>query len=339
MPASSVRAPRVDVLLNGSRLAGVIDAEVSSIGHFSADRFRLRVALSANAISLWDQTAMAMDLRLSLGGSWVSLVQGNVDRIDVDPIRREVELEGRDLTAGLIEARTQEAFVNQTSSDIATLLAGRHGLQADVTATTVPAGRYYQSEHSRITLGQFSRATTEWDLLIYLAQREGFDVWVEADTLHFKPADTDAANGIVLAPADCLDLKLERSLTLARDIEVVVKSWNSRQKQAFSETARQSAARGGAALRYVYVVPNLTPAAALQRAQRILAELSQHERNVTVTLPGELAMQPRMPLALSGTGTGFDGSYEIAEVTRRFSERSGFVQMVRAKSLPTLPSA
>ncbi len=335
MPASSTRAPRLEVLLNGSPLAGVIDAEVSSIGHFAADRFRLRAALSAGPRALWDQPVMAVDVRLSLGGGFASLVQGYVDRVDIDPVRREVELDGRDLTAGLIEARTEEAFVNQTSSEIATLLAGRHGLSADVTATTVPVGRYYQSEHSRITLGQFSRATTEWDLLITLAEREGFDLWVDGSVLHFKPTDANGA-GVALSPADCLDLRMERSLTLAQDIAVIVKSWNSRQKQAFSETASQSQgfATGSPALQYVYVVPNLTPADALARAQRILAELSRHERNLRLTMPGELTMRPRLPLALSGTGTGFDGNYEIAEVTRQLGERSGFVQTVRAKSLP-----
>lgn len=336
MPVSSVRAPRVGVLLNGDPLAGVIDAEVSSIGHFAADRYRVRVALSANAISLWDQAMMTVDLQMSLNGDWTSLVQGTVDRLDIDPIKGEVSLEGRDLTAGLIEARTQEAFVNQTSSDIATLLAGRRGLQTNVTPTTVPVGRYYQSEHSRITLGQFSRATTEWDLLIYLAQREGFDVWVAGTTLNFCPPDASGTSGVTISPADCLDLRLERSLTLAQDIKVVVKSWNSRQKQAFSETAQRSGsgAAGGGVLQYVYVIPNLTPADALQRAQRILSELSQHERNVRITMPGELQMQPRMTLALAGTGTGFDGAYEIAEVVRRLSERAGFVQTVRAKSPP-----
>ena len=39
-----------------------------------------------------------------------------------------------------------------------------------VTATTTPAGRYYQADHDKVTGGQFSRATTEWDLLCELAE-------------------------------------------------------------------------------------------------------------------------------------------------------------------------
>ena len=78
-------------------------------------------------------------------------------------------------------------------------------------------------------------------------------------------------------------------------------------------------------------MPNLTPADALARAQQILAELSQHERNVDITMPGELALAPRAPVTLFNTGTDFDGTYEIASVTRRLSERGGFVQTVRRR--------
>ncbi len=112
--------------------------------------------------------------------------RGRHDPIDV--LNRTVEIDGRDLTARLLDARTQETFSNQTASEIAETLAARHGLTADVTATTTLAGRYYATEHDRITLGQFSRATTEWDLLTFLAAREGFEAYVAGQTLTFAPA-------------------------------------------------------------------------------------------------------------------------------------------------------
>ena len=95
-------------------------------------------------------------------------MQGAVDSVSIDPTLGLVRLDGRDLTGSLIEARTQETFANRTSSEIAALLAGRHNLTPRVSSTTTPVGRYYQSEHDSITLSQFSRATTEWDLLVYL---------------------------------------------------------------------------------------------------------------------------------------------------------------------------
>lgn len=340
MPTSSLRAPRLSVLVNGSSLTGAIAAEVSSNSHYAADRFRVRTALQADDPTIWTQSDMLVEVRMGLGGTWTSLITGGVDRLDIDPLQGVVELEGRDLTAGFIEARTQETFANRTSSEIATILAGRQGLTADVAATSTPVGRYYQSEHDRITLNQFSRATTEWDLLVFLAQHEGFDVWVDGTTLHFQPQVTADQEAAVLTPNDCLDLRLERSLTLARDIEVVVKSWNTRQQTAFTETAR-SAGKGGTASgaatagkvqRYVYVRPNLTPQDALQLAQRILGELSRHERVVRATLPGELTLTPRSLVRLAGTGTDFDQTYYVAEIDRRLSVERGFTQTVRAKN-------
>jgi hypothetical protein len=109
-----------------------------------------------------------------------------------------LQIEGRDLSSRLIENKTQEAFVNQTSSQVATTLAQRRGLTPQVTATTTLVGRYYQQDHVRDSLNQFSRTTTEWDLLIYLAQREGFDVFVKGTTLYFQPTTDPSADPYVV---------------------------------------------------------------------------------------------------------------------------------------------
>lgn len=338
MPVSSVRHPTLAVLAAGNLLAGVETAEIVANSHLGADRFRVALALDANPVALWAAGAIPIEIRIGLDNAWASLLQGNVDHLEIDPLRGTVTLEGRDLTAALIAARTQETFENRTASEIATILAGRHGLAADVTPTSTPVGRYYQSEHDRVTLDQFARATTEWDLLVFLAQHEGFDVWVSGATLYFHPPAT-AASGALLTPADCIELRLDRALSFAGSIEVVVKSWNSRQKTAFAETASSAGGFGvedaaaGGVQQYVYVRPNLTPADALQLAQRILAELLAHERMVTATLPGELSLAPRDLLTLAGTGTDFDQTYVICEVERRLSFAEGFVQRVRAKNL------
>ena len=333
LPASKLRVPQLDVLLNGASLIGAISADVSSNSHYAADRFHVQIALEAGASSLWTQPDMLVEVRMGLDGSWSSLVTGAVDRLEIDPVRGLVDVEGRDLTAGLIEARTQETFANRTSSEIAMLLAQRHGLSANVSATSTPVGRYYQSEHDRITLDQFSRATTQWDLLVFLAQHEGFDVWVSSTTLNFQPQASAGTNVAVLTPRDCIDLRLQRSLTLARDIQVVVKSWNTRQQAAFTQTARSPGQGGGSkAQQYVYVRPNLTPQDALQLAQRILGDLTRHERVVVATVPGDVTLTPRSLLQLAGTQTDFDQMYFVAEIERRLSVDRGFVQTIRAKN-------
>ena len=336
MSGSSLRNPRLNVLADGTPLPNVIDADITDNAHFAAARFRLRLAAGPVTAAALLQPGTILDIQLSLGGPPVSILQGEADTLSVDVINQTLEIDGRDLTGRLLDARTQETFSNQTASEIATTLAGRHGLTADVTATTTLAGRFYEDEHDRITLGQFARATTEWDLLAYLAAREGFEVYVAGQTLTFAPPQATQP-ALTLTPDQCLSLRLDHALTLARDIEVTVKSWNIRQQTAFTQTARSAATggkRSGAIQRIVVVRPNLTPNDALQLAQRILADLSAHERVVHAELPGELALTPRTRVRLSGTGTDFDQLYYVAELDRHLHAEHGFTERLRLKNVP-----
>jgi hypothetical protein len=262
LPVSEIapvwRAPRLRILVNGEALTGVTGAEVVSNNYYAADRFAASVALSADPsaqAAFWSsEPEIVANVQFSLndGATFTSLVQGTIDSVVIDPVAGLVHFDGRDQTAALIETRTQETFANRTASEIATLLAQRHNLAASVSATSTPVGRYYQDEHDRVTLNQFSRATTEWDLLVFLARQEGFDVFVEDSTLHFQPATGRADTPVLLRPSDLTGLRLERSLTLARDIEVTVKSWNSRQNTASSKKPAPGAdveGRGGPPIR------------------------------------------------------------------------------------------
>ncbi len=356
MPASSnsLRTPRLQVLANGAPMSAPLGADIFTNNHSAADRFRLTAHLTQTDLATWSATSEALlDIQISLDGqSWTSLIQGQVDQLQIDPRAMRLTLEGRDLTSRLIETRTQETFANQTSSEIAQTLAARHSLTADVTATSTPVGVYWQLEHDHITLDSFSRSISEWDLLVTLAGHEGFDVWVTDTTLHFHPPPTTLAaitvlqlNASVTGPANLISLQLDRALTLARDIEVVVKSWNSRQAQSFTQTARATRSAGigapsnGKPQRYVYVVPNLTPDAALKLAQTRLAELSRHERVIHAEMPGELTLTPRQQVLLQGTNSDFDQLYWIDEITRRLSFTGGFTQSLRARNASSTVSA
>jgi phage protein D len=339
IPAS--RAPQIRIIANGQVLTGAMQAQVQSNNYYAADRFSVTAALGADpwaSAAFWASTSdILVDLQFSLdgGASFTSLVQGAVDNISIDPSLGFLTFDGRDLAAALIEARIQETFANRTSSEIASLLAQRHNLTPHVSPTTTPVGRYYQGEHDRTTLNQFSRMTTEWDLLAFLAQQEGFDLFVQGQALCFQPAAQPASLALTLSPRDVLDLRLARSLTLARDIEVVVKSWNSRQNSALSEKASANRSdsferSGRSPQRYIFVRPNLTPDDALKFAQQKIAELARHERSVSIRMPGELELTPRSIVAIHGTGTDFDQTYYIDVIERRFRQNGGLIQQVIA---------
>ena len=353
----SWRAPRLRLLANGVPIQGAVEASVISNNHYAADRFMATVALG---IDLWataafwaSQTDILLDVQFSLdgGATFFSLVQGLVDSVAIDVLTGSLRIEGRDLTAALIENRTQETFANRTSSEIAVIFAQRHNLIPVVTATTTPVGRYYQNEHDRIALNQFSRSMTEWDLLIFLAGQEGFDLYVKGTSLYFQPTSETTAPALTVMPGDLQELRLERSLTLARDIVVTVKSWNSRQQNAFTQTVRASGRRSGGGTdgtgggsrgtpqHFVFVRPNLTMSDALKLAQQKAAELTQHERVWEAVMPGDLTIDPRSAIQLIGTGTDFDQVYFIDMIERHLSIETGFVQRVRAKNTSPRTSA
>jgi phage protein D len=348
MPSSPAwRAPRLQLLANGSPIQGAVEASVLSNNHYAADRFSATVALGidlwADAVFWASQTDIFLDVQFSVDGgvTFTSLIQGLADTVVIDVLTQSLRIEGRDMTAALIQNATQETFANRTSSEIATMLAQSNNLTPVVTPTMTPVGRYYQSEHDRVALNQFSRSMTQWDLLIFLAGQEGFDVFISGTTLYFQPSAATLVPAYIVTPANVQDLRLERSLTLARDIVVTVKSWNSRQQNAFTQTVRSSGKNGvsrngagqsGPPQTYVFVRPNLTMDDALKLAQQKAAELTQHERVWEATMPGDLTLDPRSMIQLVGTGTDFDQTYYVDIIDRHLSMEHGFVQRVRAKN-------
>ena len=353
---SGVRKPCLRVTSYG-RVLPAIKASVTQNNHYQPDRFSLEFPLNAHggqSLAWWgDQDKIEVDIEVSLdgGASYASLLVGEVDTLNAHPSTGLIMAEGRDFTARLVEAKTQETFLNQTASQIAITLAGRHGLTPVVTATTTLASRYYQQDHDKITLGQFSRTTTEWDLLTFLAQQEGFDAFMRGRELHFQPA-TDPASDPYLVRYDTTgivprsntsEIQLGRALTLAKDIEVVVRSWHSGKGTGFSKSARAIGAKSASAAkssnqvgsgtqRFVFVRPNLSEDQALKLAQSILADLSKHERTASITMPGDLTLSPRQMLRIEGTNSSWDQTYFIAEITRDISFDAGFQSHISVKN-------
>jgi phage protein D len=242
------------VLLNGSVVLPAYSAEVTNNSHFTSDKFRVDCALSAMpagyGASYWaDSVNDRVQISMGTGtGSVAPYILGQIDNAEMDQVRQVLTLTGRDLSAVFLDTQTTQKFQNQTSSQIATMLAAKHGLQANVAATMTPVGTYYTTD--RVNL---ARKQSEWDLLIFLAQHEGFDLWVSGNTLNFQPSlNLAAGTPFVMiysaAPsrfASFTDLKMSRSQTLARDVTVTVRSWNQVQQKGFTVTAkRQQAAKG-----------------------------------------------------------------------------------------------
>lgn len=377
-PQTAWRKPRVRCLLNGTTVSdstasfaggsssgGLLEATVTNNNWYQADRFSATFALipgAPNDANWWSQqTDIALTIQMGFlppqtvegSGSvpWLTVIEGGADQIVIDPVQGTVQIDGRDLSALLIDSRTVEAFPNHTASQIATILAQRHGLTPVVTATSTPVERFYSADKTISELGNFHRWTTEWDLLVFLAQHEDFDLFVKGRELHFQPkttataepwivlytpprGSTYVANAASPSRLNVTSLRLQRSILLAKDIEVDVLSWSTQRAATIRSIAKKTGGGHGKTpvQKYVYVYPNLTRAQAQTKANAILQNLTQHERVIEFDQPGVLTIDARTPIKLVGTGTSFDQRYYIDSINRHISFEGGFTQTVRAKN-------
>ena len=274
---------------------------------------------------------------------WTTMIVGGVDRLGLDQVTGLISVEGRDHAARLIDAPLQDAYLNRTSSELATTMANGCGLSADVDATSGLVGQYYQIQHTKAAFGAFSRHANGWDLLAELALLEGYDLWVDGTTLHFKRAtdqSSDAFNITHVAPEagsasprlSISDLTMERMVGLSGPVQVTVASWNSRQRGQvngiFPTTADADVRQ------FLVIKPNLLPDQADALARTTYSQLRAHQRVISGTMAGELGLTTRNRVRLVGTGTGWDGVYTLDQIERHMSLERGFTQHITARYDP-----
>lgn len=359
--SSQGRQPRGAVKVNGTLITGWVDFELSNNTFFAADTFSCRFAIAklpSDRNALWFSQQQDMYVELFIGfpadvsnftpADLKSWIYGQVDEIEIDPVQNTIQVRGRDLTRVFIDTKTTQKWPNQTASQIATTLAKGHGLTPVVTATTTKVGKFYEIDHVNM-----SDERSEWDILNYLAEHEGFRVWVRGQSLFFQaPPDptktapyplvwqpvTDA-NGYPRANFE--NIKLRRALTVSRGIQVKIHSWNKKYAKGFTvafpsnvKTIKVgSSTVGNGAQIYSKVIGNLTKDQALQAAQNWYKQLIAHEMKLPDTvMPGDNDLDITSIIQFSGTGTKFDQLYYPDSISRTMSFGGGYDMTVSAKN-------
>jgi phage protein D len=344
-------------LLNGVEVP-FVSFEVDNNAFNSADTYSVSFGTSAlpqdmGLLNWWaHQTSIKVELHVGiyskLGVDWTQLMVGYADAFRFNPARTEITLDGRDFTALLIDAKSAgESFKNYTSSQIATLLAKRHGLTPVVTATTKRFGEFYQIDTAHLTGEQ-----TEWDLLCALAAIEMMQVYVSGNELHFEPqvdpATTDqylikwVPPGTLAYPQANVsdDLLFERALTVTKGVTVEVLSWHSRHKRlvpfvaAYPKYTKGTTPGQSAPRTQVYrIIRNgLTPDMAMQKAQAIYKQIVQHEMKMSGSSAGDNLLTPQTIIRVEGTESPFDQLYFCDSVRRSFSWEGGYRMSFSAKN-------
>lgn len=358
---SESRNPRSIVMVNGTRAEGVISWEVENNSYYQADTFQVHLSLYGQLPqqnwAWWAaQTDFAVEILVGFPpdpinyqrGDLLSLLLGQVDDVDIDPTLDKIVLSGRDYTSKLIDTKTTEKFLNETLSEVVTALAKRHSMVPQVAPTVDRIGKYYEID--RVVL---SHQMSEWDLLNFLARFEDQQILIQGNNLIMRQRQTAPGPAYILQwenpderagyfRSNVVRINFSHNMTLAKDVIVIVKSWNQKQKTVFRKKAqathnKSTVLAGGAqpigeAQTYEYTIPNLTPEQALQKAESLLREITQHEVRVTAELHGNDVLTMDNSIQVIGTGTLYDQVYFPSSIVRAFSYEDGYRMHVVAKN-------
>lgn len=358
---STAEIPRGLAFANGVKLSGVDSFSVDNNGFFQADTFRLGLVLSAQPkemdLAWWsEQTSIQVELLAGYPAEpdnfsradLTSHIIGYADDIEIDPIGDTITLVGRDLTSKLLDAKRSITFQEATSSSIVARIAAEVGLKSQVTSTKAPTGTFYQIMHRLVNSN-----VTYWEIVTKLAQLEQFLAYVQGDVLHFEPRVQEGVEPFELkfeaAPvaggfiqANTQSISLSRNLTVARDINVTVLSWNAKAKREIKAMAHKARIRNkntaGVAKsdqppqEYIRSIPGLSQDQAQAQANALLLQLSQHEMNLSFSLPADDRLTARRPIRLTGTNSKFDQLYFPSSVVRSFSFGGGYTISGSAKN-------
>lgn len=365
---SQARNPRALIKINDNTVRKVEYVEYVENNFYLSDSFHVKMPLynlqsqsdikqEIINIEYWlSQSAVLVELFAGFPSDPInyspsdlqSLILGGINNLQVGVFDNGgyVEFDGFDLSKKFVDNKTTEKYPNLTASDIATKLAQKRGLTPIVTKTTQNVGYYYNQDYV-----QLQSEVTEWDLLVYLAQKEGFQVFVRGKSLYFQPRPMQSATPYLLqattlekgqlASFNGKNLVVARNLNYARDVIVKIKSWNARTGRVQVEakatpnkkTVLAAAAQPvGEAQTYQYIIPGLTKEQAIIQAQKLLEDITQHERLLQAQLPGDNLLRKDTVIQLKGVSTSADQVYYPDTITRRISPTDGYSMEVRAKN-------
>jgi phage protein D len=350
----SLRTPNGIVTINGQPVIWK-SISVTNKNFYFSDTFEVIIPFSANpqfGFDFWADITRA-EIEIYMGvppqlfgvtlGDLTKVFSGLVDTVEINAPTLEVTITGRDFSSLFIDKKQTVTYVNQTASDIATELAIKNGLDAVVQKTVSPVG-IFDDDYTQI-----SNAVTEWDLLTGLAQQENFNMFVFNKELHFVPKPSETTGPFVVnyqLPAslfdtprsDLVSIQLGRTLTLARDVRVRVRSFDVDEGTTVIESATSTHVKKSIAStkqNYVFNIPNLTSKQASVAAQRILRQITQHEILLNVSMPGSIDIDKNTPILIQGTYSDFDQIYYIDSLHRTLSPENGFTMDIQAKNHDT----
>lgn len=278
---------------------------------------------------LANSTVQVMINGAQIGGDFI------LDHPEFDFDATEIKLSGRDsATSTLVDTQNTQSYLNQTPNQVVQSLA--NGIPVDMDDVSQTAGKTFDNSNwSAIT-----HRAQSWDAIQNIADLNGKNAYITGGMVYVKDINEQLPSYAVnwsppsedgFATCNVLSLKCRQDGPMSKTHNVKVSSHNYKQKQTLNATATAGGSAPGTR-NYNYVVPSSTQDQLQSIATKKANEHAKHGFNVSVEIPGDVTIVARMSLALSGTSTVFDQTYDMETVKHSAEFGGGYKVAITGKT-------
>lgn len=346
IPTTQMLLPTLNVKLDGSNLADeamkrITEVVVEQSLHLP-DMFVIRLHDFGDdsnpgqhtLFKIITQDTFAIGKKVEILTGWsgatpTAIIKGEITSVEMDATLDHAPLltiRGYAKSHRLHRGRQSKSYLQMSDSDIASQIASSVGLQASTESTTT---HDYILQHNQ----------TNWDFLKERAARNGFELFVDDQTLHFrkpqrgKSQGPDQTFGINL-----LSIRVKVSSSFQAD-QVTIRAWDPKTKQAIvsQATSGQLAPQTGigktgaslassafnSAKTYVVNLPIASQAEGNALAQAIFNDLDGTFIQAEGVSQGDSGIKPGLTLKVKSIGSRLSGNYYVTSATHTVNPQQG----------------
>jgi hypothetical protein len=341
--ASGVRAPRAWIVLNGAKIL-CEEATVTLDATGASSSFRVEVPLDLLLANGWTLNSLSAQKEINAGvyisndissnPAGTQMITGLVDDIETNLPDMIAVIDGRDMSAPMHNNINTTQYLNQTSSQIATTIAGKYGLSLSGSSSGM-VGKQYTSDFVKMFDGE-----SDWTAIQHLAEIEGYAAFIMpgGSTLYFgQPGQAGGSYSVNYQPptpespasGDFIRVSMRTNLNLGGDVTATASSFDPRQNRNVQATSTCSG-NGGNTINYDCRAANATQDQVQKLAKRRVYFAVRHEQEIEAELVGDNALVAGMTLAVSGTQSSWDNSFAVDNVTHHV-DRDGYMMSALAR--------
>jgi len=325
----------VEVLVGGAPLDATLAGRITEVrvDHHAQLPDSFAVLISDPGLENMDKSPFKLGAEVEVkfaspdGGAMTSLIVGQVLTVEPEFTVGHIMLAARgyDYSHALHRSSVSSTYQNVTVGDIAKTVASRSGFQTGEIAQGGGVLDFVQQSNE-----------TDWDFLWRLARRIDCELVVEKRTLHLRAADSKSAT-VSLRWGEGLTTFRPRVTGVQQFDEVVVRSWDPKQKKAVDSVAKDEAgtskigverssvrkALGGGTLT-VSDRPVTSPEEGDALAKSVLAQLGNAYLEAEGTTRGDPRLRSGTVVSIDGIGDRFKGEYVLASTRHLFRGTTGY---------------